>query len=168
MGEVDTKRQALNVFRMELMGAKVIPVKSGTRTLKDAINEALRDWVANVHDTHYLIGSVVGPHPFPLMVRDFQSVIGKETRAQIVKKEGKSLKETELIRGIIVDKEVIHDGMPKKLKNAKIALLNAAIEIEKTEIDAEIRIKTPDGVKAFLDQETEMLKKMVVKIIAQL
>jgi tryptophan synthase beta chain len=89
MGEVDTKRQALNVFRMELMGAKVIPVTSGTRTLKDAINEALRDWVANVRDTYYLIGSVVGPHPYPLMVRDFQSVIGKETRTQILKKEGR-------------------------------------------------------------------------------
>jgi tryptophan synthase beta chain len=89
MGEVDTKRQALNVFRMELMGAKVIPVKSGTRTLKDAINEALRDWVANVRETYYLIGSVVGPHPYPLMVRDFQSVIGKETRAQVMKKEGR-------------------------------------------------------------------------------
>ena len=89
MGEVDTRRQALNVFRMELMGAKVIPVKTGTRTLKDAINEALRDWVANVRETYYLIGSVVGPHPYPLMVRDFQSVIGKETRAQILKKEGR-------------------------------------------------------------------------------
>ncbi|MDD1684201.1 MAG: tryptophan synthase subunit beta [Methanoregula sp.] len=89
MGEVDTKRQALNVFRMELMGAKVIPVTAGTRTLKDAINEALRDWVANVRETYYLIGSVVGPHPYPLMVRDFQSVIGKETRAQVVKKEGR-------------------------------------------------------------------------------
>jgi tryptophan synthase beta chain len=89
MGEVDTKRQALNVFRMELMGAKVIPVKSGTCTLKDAINEALRDWVANVRDTYYLIGSVVGPHPYPLMVRDFQSVIGKETRHQVMKKEGR-------------------------------------------------------------------------------
>jgi tryptophan synthase beta chain len=89
MGEVDTKRQALNVFRMELMGAKVIPVTSGTRTLKDAINEALRDWVANVRDTYYLIGSVVGPHPYPLMVRDFQSVIGKETREQVMKKEGR-------------------------------------------------------------------------------
>jgi tryptophan synthase beta chain len=88
MGEVDTKRQALNVFRMELMGAKVIPVTSGTRTLKDAINEALRDWVANVRETYYLIGSVVGPHPYPLMVRDFQSVIGRETRAQVMKKEG--------------------------------------------------------------------------------
>jgi len=89
MGEVDTKRQALNVFRMELMGAKVIPVKSGTRTLKDATNEALRDWAANVQDTYYLIGSVVGPHPYPMMVRDFQSVIGKETREQVMKKEGR-------------------------------------------------------------------------------
>ncbi|MDD1690879.1 MAG: tryptophan synthase subunit beta [Methanoregula sp.] len=89
MGEVDTRRQALNVFRMELMGANVIPVKSGTRTLKDAINEALRDWVANVRDTYYLIGSVVGPHPYPLMVRDFQSVIGRETRQQVLKKEGR-------------------------------------------------------------------------------
>ena len=89
MGETDTQRQALNVFRMELMGATVIPVKSGTRTLKDAINEALRDWVANVQDTHYLIGSVVGPHPYPQMVRDFQSVIGRETREQVQKKEGR-------------------------------------------------------------------------------
>ncbi|MDP3563638.1 MAG: tryptophan synthase subunit beta [Methanoregula sp.] len=89
MGEVDTQRQALNVFRMELMGAKVIPVKSGTRTLKDAINEALRDWVANVQDTYYLIGSAVGPHPYPLMVRDFQSVIGREAREQVMKKEGR-------------------------------------------------------------------------------
>ena len=89
MGEVDTKRQALNVFRMELMGATVIPVTSGTQTLKDAINEALRDWVANVRDTYYLIGSVVGPHPYPLMVRDFQSVIGRETRIQCMKKEGR-------------------------------------------------------------------------------
>jgi len=89
MGEVDMQRQALNVFRMELMGAKVIPVKSGTRTLKDAINEALRDWVANVEDTYYLIGSVVGPHPYPRMVRDFQSVIGRETRKQVMRKEGR-------------------------------------------------------------------------------
>jgi len=89
MGETDTQRQALNVFRMELMGATVIPVKSGTRTLKDAINEALRDWVKNVQDTHYLIGSVVGPHPYPQMVRDFQSVIGRETREQVQKKEGR-------------------------------------------------------------------------------
>ncbi|MCX6682594.1 MAG: tryptophan synthase subunit beta [Methanoregula sp.] len=89
MGETDTQRQALNVFRMQLMGAKVIPVRSGTRTLKDAINEALRDWVANVRDTHYLIGSVVGPHPYPQMVRDFQAVIGRETKKQVMKKEGR-------------------------------------------------------------------------------
>ncbi|MDD5142247.1 tryptophan synthase subunit beta [Methanoregula sp.] len=89
MGEVDTKRQALNVFRMELMGAKVIPVTSGTRTLKDATNEALRDWAANVRNTYYLIGSVVGPHPYPRIVRDFQAVIGRETRGQVLKKEGR-------------------------------------------------------------------------------
>jgi len=89
MGEVDTKRQALNVFRMELMGAKVIPVTSGTRTLKDATNEALRDWAANVRDTYYLIGSVVGPHPYPRIVRDFQSVIGRETKKQVLEKEGR-------------------------------------------------------------------------------
>ena len=89
MGELDTQRQALNVFRMELMGAKVIPVKSGTRTLKDAVNEALRDWVTNVRDTYYLIGSAIGPHPYPLMVRDFQSVIGREAREQVLRKEGR-------------------------------------------------------------------------------
>ena len=83
MGRKDTVRQAMNVFRMELTGAKVIPVDSGTKTLKDAINEAIRDWVSNVADTHYIIGSVVGPHPYPAMVRDFQSVIGRETRQQI-------------------------------------------------------------------------------------
>ncbi|HVP96535.1 tryptophan synthase subunit beta [Methanoregula sp.] len=89
MGEVDTRRQALNVFRMELMGATVHPVTSGTKTLKDATNEALRNWVAHVTDTHYLIGSVVGPHPFPTIVRDFQSVIGREAREQVMRKEGK-------------------------------------------------------------------------------
>ncbi|NWG09440.1 MAG: tryptophan synthase subunit beta, partial [Nitrososphaerales archaeon] len=89
MGKEDIERQKLNVFRMNLLGAKVHPVKSGSRTLKDAINEALRDWVANVRTTYYLIGSVVGPHPYPMMVRDFQSVIGKEIRAQIVEKEGR-------------------------------------------------------------------------------
>ncbi len=83
MGEEDCRRQALNVYRMRLLGARVVPVLSGTRTLKDAINEAIRDWVANVDDTHYVIGSVVGPHPYPVMVRDFQSVIGKEVRAQL-------------------------------------------------------------------------------------
>jgi tryptophan synthase beta chain len=88
MGSTDIARQQLNVFRMQLLGAKVIPVDNGTKTLKDAINEALRDWVANVRDTHYLIGSVVGPHPYPGMVRDFQSVIGVETREQILEREG--------------------------------------------------------------------------------
>jgi tryptophan synthase beta chain len=88
MGEVDTRRQALNVFRMELLGARVIPVTAGTRTLKDAINAAMRDWVANLRDTHYLLGSCVGPHPFPMIVRDFQSVIGVETRRQILEREG--------------------------------------------------------------------------------
>ena len=87
MGEEDTQRQELNVFRMRLLGAEVIPVTSGSRTLKDAINEAIRDWVSNVRDTFYLIGSVVGPHPYPLIVRDFQSVIGEETRWQIREKE---------------------------------------------------------------------------------
>jgi tryptophan synthase beta chain len=87
MGIDDMERQALNVARMQMLGATVIPVRSGSRTLKDAINEALRDWVANVRDTHYLIGSVVGPHPFPSLVRDFQTVIGQEIRRQIVEKE---------------------------------------------------------------------------------
>jgi tryptophan synthase beta chain len=86
MGEEDIHRQALNVFRMKLLGAELRPVCSGTRTLKDAINEAIRDWVTNVGNTYYLLGSVVGPHPYPLMVRDFQSVIGKETRQQILVK----------------------------------------------------------------------------------
>lgn len=89
MGVEDMARQSLNVARMEMLGARVIPVKTGSRTLKDAINEALRDWVSNAGDTHYLIGSVVGPHPFPRLVRDFQTVIGKETRVQILEKEGR-------------------------------------------------------------------------------
>ena len=89
MGEVDYKRQMPNVFRMRLLGAKVEKVKSGSRTLKDAMNEALRDWVTNVKDTFYIIGSVAGPHPYPEMVRDFQSVIGRETKDQIKKAEGK-------------------------------------------------------------------------------
>ena len=89
MGEEDVHRQALNVFRMRLLGAKVITVLSGTRTLKDAMNEALRDWVTNVRDTHYIIGSVAGPHPYPMIVRDFQSVIGRETRRQILEKESR-------------------------------------------------------------------------------
>jgi len=86
MGEEDMRRQSLNVFRMRLMGAEVRAVSAGSRTLKDAINEAIRDWVTNVTDTHYLLGSVVGPYPYPLMVRDFQSVIGRETREQILTK----------------------------------------------------------------------------------
>jgi tryptophan synthase beta chain len=89
MGEEDIRRQALNVFRMKLLGAEVRPVASGSRTLKDAINEAIRDWVTNVETTHYLLGSVVGPHPYPMMVRDFQSVIGREAKAQILQVEGR-------------------------------------------------------------------------------
>src|SRR5215468_782817 len=89
MGEVDMERQKPNVFRMRLLGTEVRPVTSGSRTLKDAMNEALRDWVANVHDTFYIIGSAAGPHPYPMMVRDFQLVIGDETRAQLMAGEGK-------------------------------------------------------------------------------
>ncbi len=88
MGEEDVRRQALNVFRMELLGAKVEVVKSGSRTLKDAVNEAIRDWVTNVRTTHYIIGSVVGPHPYPMIVRDFQSVIGLEAKRQILEETG--------------------------------------------------------------------------------
>ena len=89
MGSEDIERQKLNVYRMKMLGAKVHPVESGSKTLKDAINEALRDWVTNVENTYYLLGSVVGPHPYPTMVRDFQSVIGKEARQQILRQEGK-------------------------------------------------------------------------------
>ncbi len=89
MGSKDVERQKLNVFRMKLMGAEVIPVESGSKTLKDATNEAIRDWVTNVETTHYIIGSVVGPHPYPMLVRDFQSIIGIETKDQILSKEGK-------------------------------------------------------------------------------
>jgi len=89
MGEEDIERQRLNVFRMKLLGAKVIPVKSGSKTLKDAMTEALRDWVTNVSSTHYIIGSVAGPHPYPMLVRDFQSVIGREAKKQILKSENK-------------------------------------------------------------------------------
>ena len=89
MGAEDMRRQALNVFRMRLLGADVITVNAGARTLKDAINEALRDWVTNVHDTYYLLGSALGPHPYPLMVREFQRVIGRETREQILSMTGK-------------------------------------------------------------------------------
>jgi tryptophan synthase beta chain len=84
MGEEDIRRQSSNVFRMKLLGAEVRPVSTGSRTLKDAINEAIRDWVTNVGDTHFLLGSVVGPHPYPMMVRDFQSIIGRETKEQVL------------------------------------------------------------------------------------
>jgi tryptophan synthase beta chain len=89
MGEEDMARQAINVFRMKVMGSEVIPVRSGSKTLKDAINETLRDWVTNIETTHYVLGSVVGPHPYPVMVRDFQSIIGKECKRQILKMEGR-------------------------------------------------------------------------------
>ena len=90
MGEVDVERQEMNVFRMKMLGAKVVPVSSGTKTLKDATNEAIRDWVTNVDSTHYIIGSVVGPHPYPMIVRDFQKIIGEETKTQINKVEGRN------------------------------------------------------------------------------
>jgi len=89
MGSVDVERQSLNVFRMKLLGAKVTPVESGSKSLKDALNEALRDWIATVRDTYYLIGTAAGPHPYPMIVRDFQSVIGREARRQIVTHEGR-------------------------------------------------------------------------------
>ncbi len=89
MGEIDCERQKLNVYRMKLLGSEVVPVKSGSRTLKDAINEAMRDWIANFQNTHYVIGSVVGPHPYPEIVRDFQCVIGNETKKQVAEKERK-------------------------------------------------------------------------------
>ena len=89
MGEEDTKRQALNVYRMRLLGAEVVSVKSGTATLKDAVSEAMREWSSRISDTHYCLGSVMGPHPFPTIVRDFQSVISREARQQILEKEGR-------------------------------------------------------------------------------
>ena len=89
MGAEDVRRQALNVFKMKVLGAEVRTVESGSRTLKDATNEAIRDWVTNVRDTYYIIGSVVGPHPYPAMVRDFQSVIGREAREQMLAAEGR-------------------------------------------------------------------------------
>jgi tryptophan synthase beta chain len=89
MGAEDMRRQALNVVRMQLLGAQVRQVDAGSKTLKDAINEAMRDWVANVHDTYYLLGSALGPHPYPLMVREFQSVIGREARGQILEQAGR-------------------------------------------------------------------------------
>lgn len=89
MGEEDIKRQSLNVFRMQMLGAEVIPVKTGSKTLKDAMNEAMRDWVTNIENTYYLVGSVAGPHPYPMIVRDFQKIIGEETRRQIMQEAGR-------------------------------------------------------------------------------
>jgi thermosome len=135
-----------------------------TETLMKLSNTAIRSKaVANARN--HLSAIVIEAIKQIIEKRDGQ-VIADVDNVQIVKKEGKSLEETELIRGIIIDKEVIHDAMPKKIKNAKIALVNAALEIEKTEIDAEIRIKTPESIKAFLDQESEMLKKMVDRVVA--
>src|SRR5579863_1207547 len=87
MGEEDIRRQAINVYRMRLLGAEVVPVRAGSRTLKDALNEAMRDWVSNVDDTYYVIGTVAGPHPYPMMVRDFQACIGEEARQQMLRSE---------------------------------------------------------------------------------
>ena len=98
MGAEDMERQALNVFRMRLLGAEVCRVDAGSRTLKDAINEAMRDWVTNVGDTYYLLGSVLGPHPYPLMVREFQSVIGREARAQILELTGAAARRDRRVR----------------------------------------------------------------------
>ena len=89
MGEEDIRRQKLNVFRMQHAGREVVPVSAGSRTLKDAMNEAIRDWVTNVEDTHYIIGSAAGPHPYPMLVRDFQAVIGREARAQMLERDGR-------------------------------------------------------------------------------
>ena len=89
MGRVDMERQAPNVYRMKLLGAEVVPVDSGSRTLKDAINEAIRDWVTNIEGTHYVFGSALGPHPYPMIVRDFQKIIGEETERQMKEKEGR-------------------------------------------------------------------------------
>ena len=133
------------------------------KTLMQLANTSIRSKaVASARD--HLSGIVIDAVKQIIEERDGK-VIADVENVQIVKKEGKSLEETELVKGIIVDKEVVHDGMPKKVKDAKIALIDAALEIEKTEIDAEVRIKTPGGVKAFLDKESEMLKKMVDRVV---
>ncbi len=99
MGKVDMERQALNVFRMESLGAEVVPVTAGQQTLKEAISEAMRDWVTNVRRTHYVLGSALGAHPYPMMVRDFQSVIGREARRQILKLRGPAARPARRLRG---------------------------------------------------------------------
>jgi thermosome len=154
-------------------GDKAISVLERVALLVDMEN---RETLLNLANTSMRSKSVASAreHLSNIVVDAIKQIVEKRDgtiladvdNVQIVKKEGKSLEETELIRGIIVDKEVIHDAMPKKIKNAKIALVNAALEIEKTEIDAEIRIKTPESIKAFLDQESEMLKKMVDRVVA--
>ena len=150
---------------LEVLEKVALPVDFDDReTLIKLASTSMRSKTVS-SDREHLAGIVVDAVK-QIVEKRGDEVIADVDNIQIVKKEGKSLKETKLIKGIIVDKEVVHDGMPKKLKNAKIALLNVAIEIEKTEIDAEIRIKTPDSVKAFLDQETEMLKKMVDQVSA--
>ncbi|MDP2900690.1 MAG: thermosome subunit beta [Candidatus Bathyarchaeota archaeon] len=150
---------------LETLEKVAIDVDMGDReTLMKLANTSIRSKAVSAARDH-LSGIVIDAVKQIVEVRDGK-VIADVENVQIVKKEGKSLEETELVRGIIVDKEVVHDGMPKKVKGAKIALIDAAIEIEKTEIDAEIRIKTPGGVKAFLDQEAEMLRKMVDRVVA--
>jgi thermosome len=150
---------------LEVLNKVAIPVELDDReTLLKLASTSMRSKTVSNDREH--LAEVVVDAVKQIVEKRGDEKIADVDNIQIVKKEGKSLKETEMIKGIIVDKEVVHDGMPKKLKNAKIALLNAAMEIEKTEIDAEIRIKTPDGVKAFLDQETEMLKKMVDQVAA--
>lgn len=139
MGSEDVKRQALNVFRMRLLGAKVNPVESGSKTLKDAINEAIRDWVTNVRTTHYVIGSVVGPHPYPMMVRDFQTIIGKETKDQIFKLEnrlpdyllacvGGGSNSIGLFHPFFEDKEVKFIGIEAAGKGIKTGLHAASLQ----------------------------------------
>jgi len=150
---------------LETLEKVAIDVDMGDReTLMKLANTSIRSKAVSAARDH-LSGIVIDAVKQIVEERDGK-VIADVENVQIVKKEGKSLEETELVRGIIVDKEVVHDGMPKKVKGAKIALIDAAIEIEKTEIDAEIRIKTPGGVKAFLDQEAEMLRKMVDRVVA--
>ncbi len=122
MGRKDTERQRLNLIRMELLGAKVHPVDSGSRTLKDAINEALRDWVANVRDTYYLLGSAVGPHPYPTIVRDFQSIIGREIRRQILAAEGKL---PDLIVACVGGGSNAIGAFAPFIKNTEVGLLGA-------------------------------------------
>ena len=119
MGEVDIERQKPNVFRMKLLGAEVRPVTSGSRTLKDAMNEALRDWVANVHDTFYIIGSAAGPHPYPAMVRDFQTVIGNETRAQMLEREKRLARSRRRLRRRRLERDRHVPSVPRRRRRSR-------------------------------------------------